>query len=270
VFQNTPVIVEGVVVRDPDIREKIIRLIVRPSTVNGNEVAGSKNIIVSVDRFTKISYGDRIAAEGKLRAPEAFETDSGRTFNYPKFLWAHGVSHELPFAEANVISRGEGNPIVSGLLAVKHVLIRGIERALPEPYAALAEGLLLGEKQSLGDTLTQAFRKAGVVHIIVLSGYNVALVIESVLFVSLYVLPRLLGYAVAAVFVVLFAVMTGGSETTIRATIMALLMMVARVLRRPALALRGLFVAAAVMAVLIRSSCSMTYRFNFLYWRHSG
>ena len=108
---------------------------------------------------------------------------------------------------------------------------------------------MLGEKQSLGDKLTDAFRKAGVVHIIVLSGYNVALVINSVLFVSLRVMPRLLGYGVASVFVIGFAVLTGGSETTIRATIMALLMMTARILNRPAMALRGLFIAAAIMAL---------------------
>jgi len=249
VFVDTPVVVEGVVVRDPDIREKTIRLTVRPEAVNDDEVSKSKNIIVSVERFTKVSYGDFIRAEGTLCAPRSFETDSGRTFNYPKYLWAHGVSHELPFARAEVVGQGNGNPAIAFLLSIKHTLIRGIERALPEPYAALSEGLLLGEKQSLGDKLYEAFRRAGVVHIIVLSGYNVAVVIESILFISLRIFPQLVGYSIAAVFVVGFAIMTGGSETTVRAVIMAFLMMVARILHRPAAALRGLLIAAAVMAL---------------------
>ena len=248
-FADEQVVVEGRVVRDPDVRDKTIRLTVKPALVNGDVIEGSKHVVVSVDRFAEVSYGDVIMAQGTLRSPEPFETDTGRTFNYPNYLWAHGVSYTLPFGDVTVLQRGNGNSIVALLLSIKHALISGIERALPEPYAALAEGLLLGEKQSLGDKLYDAFIASGVVHIIVLSGYNVALVINSVLYISLRVLPRMAGYALAAIFVVGFAILTGGSETTIRATIMALLMMVARVLNRPAAALRGLLIAAAIMAL---------------------
>lgn len=249
-FSGSRAVVVGTVVRDPELRENTLRLTVRPETVNGNFIDDSKNVLISTDRFVDVSYGGRVRAVGALMAPEAFETDSGRTFNYPHYLWAHGISRTMSFAEVSVLEDGAGgNALVARLLSVKHALIRGIKRALPEPYAALAEGLLVGEKQALGDSLYQAFVASGVVHIIVLSGYNVALVINSVLFLSLRVLPRLVGYAVAAVFVLAFAVMTGASETTIRATIIALLMMTARVLRRPGAALRGLVIAAAIMAL---------------------
>lgn len=249
-FFASRAVVVGTIIRDPDVRESSLRLTVQPETVNGSAVRNSKRVLVSSDRFAGVSYGDRVRAVGTLRAPEAFETDRGRTFDYPNYLWARGISREMPFADVTVLeSNAEKNPFVARLLSIKHALIRGIERALSEPYAALAEGLLLGEKQALGDPLYNAFVASGVVHIIVLSGYNVALVINSVLFISLRFLPRLAGYATAAVFVVAFAIMTGGSETTIRATIMALLMMVARVLHRPALALRGLLIAAGTMAI---------------------
>jgi len=243
------VALEGVVVRDPDWRESSGRLTVLPERINGSDVRDTKRVLVVADRFTDVSYGDRIHAEGVVRAPEAFETDTGRTFDYPKYLWAHGISHEIAFANIEVRERGAGNWIVSGLLAVKHTLVYGIERALPEPHAALAEGLLLGEKQSLGDRLYDAFVASGLVHIIVLSGYNVALVINAILFISLRVLPRMAGYGIAAVSVVGFAIMTGASETTVRAAVMALFMMTARVLRRPAAALRGLLIASALMAL---------------------
>lgn len=249
-FLGERVILEGEIVKDPDIRDKTIRLTVKPESINGTLVYQSDSkVMVSVDRFQGVSYGDFIEVSGTLREPEPFETDTGRVFNYPKYLEAHGITHVMPFSDIEVIKKSKGNVVVSTLLSIKHFLIRGIEKALPEPYAALSSGLLLGEKQSLGDELTEDFRKAGVVHIIVLSGYNVALVINAVLLVSLKVFPRLLGYGLAALFVLGFAILTGGAETTIRATIMALFMMIARVLNRPALALRSLFVAAAIMAV---------------------
>lgn len=247
VYESQRVVVEGSVVGDPDMREKTVRLTVQPKTVNGTMINHSKRVIVSTDRFRDVAYGDTIRASGILRSPEPFETETGRTFNYPMYLWAHGVSYEVPFADVVVVDSGKKSA-VSALYGIKHALIRGIERAFPEPYAALAEGLLLGEKQSLGPALYDAFVASGVVHIIVLSGYNVALIIHAVLFVALRTVPRL-AYGLAAVFVVLFTIATGASETTVRAAIMALFMMVARVLHRPALALRGLMVASALMAL---------------------
>lgn len=248
-FENEQISLVGTVVRDSDTRERIVRVTIQPESINESPVE-SKKIIISVDRFANVRYGDKVRVDGTLRSPEAFETDTGRTFDYPKYLIAHGISHELSFPSVEVLESGKGNLIVAALISLKHGLIWGIEQALPEPYAALGEGLLLGEKQSLGDKLYDAFTAAGVVHIIVLSGYNVALVINAVLFIALRVLPRMIGYGLAAMFVIGFAILTGGSETTIRATIMALLMMVARVLHRPAAALRGLLIAAAVMALL--------------------
>jgi len=241
--------IEGVVARDPDIREQTIRLIVSVEKLNETALLQEARVLVSADRFTEVSYGDRIIVNGLLKKPESFETDSGRTFQYPYYLLAHGITHEISFAEVSVTEHGEGNPIVASLLSVKHLLRAGIHRALPEPESALLAGLLLGEKQSLGKKVTEAFRNAGVVHIIVLSGYNVALVIQAVTLITLRVFSRGWAYGVAAVFVLGFAVMTGLSETTLRATIMALLMMLATVLHRPKAALRGLLVAAALMAL---------------------
>jgi len=249
-YEGSRVIIGGVVSRDPEHKEHSLRLVVTVHELNSETLQNEKtNVTVSTDRFLDIHYGDRVRVTGVLRSPEAFETESGRTFNYPRYLLAHRITHSISFAETEVFESGKGNVFVASLLSVKHTLLRGMQKALPEPEGALLAGLLLGEKQSLGDTITDAFRNSGVVHIIVLSGYNVALVINSVLFVAVRIFPRLVAYSFAGVFVLGFAVMTGGSETTVRATIMAILMMIATVLHRPSVALRALAVAGASMAV---------------------
>lgn len=240
--------VEGRVVRDPDLRESKIFLTVRPDFVNG-EASPATHILVHADRFVDVAYGDRIRVHGVLKVPESFETETGRVFNYPMYLRAQGVSHELVQSEIAILARGEGNPFIAPLIAAKHFLIHGIDQSLTEPESALLKGLLLGEKQSLGEETSDHLRNAGLVHIIVLSGYNVSLVIISVSFIALRLFPRTVAYLGVAAFVIAFAVMTGASETTIRATVMALLMLLAKVLHRPGDALRGLLIAGAVMAL---------------------
>lgn len=252
VFENSvgsSVAVEGVVVRDPDQRERTTHLVIEVQKLNDVSITENVRVLLFADSFETTVYGDRISVKGKLKKPEPFETDTGRTFNYPKYLRAHNIFYTISFPQVTKLATGEGHPIVAGLLSVKHLFIKGIERAVPEPQSALLAGLLLGEKQSLGEKITGFFRNAGVIHIIVLSGYNVALVIQWILFIFLKIFPRTVAYSFSALFVIGFAVMTGGSETTIRALIMALLMMVATVLHRPKVALRMLALAAAVMAL---------------------
>lgn len=234
------VTIVGTVVREPDVRETFIQL------TTETEVG---TVLVRTDRFTRVSYGDIVRATGKIQKPEAFETDSGRTFNYPMYLYAHGVTHVMSFAEVTVEESGKGNWLVARLLALKHWFIDGIEKALPEPESALLAGLLLGEKRGLGEDLTESFRRAGVIHIIVLSGYNVALVINTVREGLQRVLPRNAALGSAGVVALLFMLMTGASETAVRATLMALVVLLAKALYRPADGLRILLVVAAGMAV---------------------
>ena len=121
-FSNSKVILEGLVVRDPDIRDKTIRLTVKPEKINGVAVGNKASmVLVSVDRFSVVSYGDSIKVNSVLREPNSFETDSGRTFNYPKFLETHGISHEMPFSNIEVQSSGHGNVVISSLFIYKNI-----------------------------------------------------------------------------------------------------------------------------------------------------
>lgn len=234
------VTIVGTVVREPDVRETFIQLTTQ------TEVG---TVLVRTDRFASVAYGDVIRATGKLVKPEPFETDTGHMFNYPMYLYAHGVTHVMSFADVEVEEQGGGNRVIAYLLTIKQWFIVGIEKALPEPESALLAGLLLGEKRGLGEALTESFRTAGVIHIIVLSGYNVALVINTVREGLQQILPRTLALSSAGIVALLFMLMTGASETAVRATLMALVVLAAKALHRPADGVRILLVVAAAMAV---------------------
>ncbi|MEN9390667.1 MAG: hypothetical protein RLZZ283_767 [Candidatus Parcubacteria bacterium] len=237
---GTKAIVVGVVVVDPDVREKVQLLTVKTDV---------GTVLARADRFVGVQYGDKIRVTGVIELPEAFETDTGRTFNYPMYLRAHGVTHTVSFAEVDILAHDEGSKVTANLLGVKHWFLRGVERVLPEPESELLAGLLVGEKRGLGEALTELFRRAGVIHIIVLSGYNVALVISFILQGASFIFSRRISLVVAGVCALAFMVMTGASETAVRATLMALVVLLAKALHRPADGLRILLVVAAGMAL---------------------
>lgn len=237
---NTEAHIAGIVVRDPEVREQYTQLYVETE---------DELLLVRAKQARTVSYGDYVHATGTLQKPEAFETDLGRTFNYPGYLHARGVSYVLSFADVAVPSSNEGNVLIAHLLRFKHALIKQMEAVLPPAQAGLASGLLLGVKHSLGGGLEDVFRTAGITHIVVLSGYNIMLVVAFVMYVLAFILPYRIRLAFGCIGIVLFACLVGFSATVVRASIMAFLALFAKFLGRTYAVLRALLLACAVMLV---------------------
>jgi len=238
---GTQVELSGVVVREPDLRERTVHLYVQTET---------DRLLVTADRYAQVAYGDQVTVAGQLKKPEVFTTELGRTFNYPGYLKAKGVEYSISFASVTVTSSGNANPIISVLLTGKQLFLDSIEKVIPEPAVGLGSGLLLGVKSALGDDIESDFRKTGIIHIVVLSGYNVMLVATFILFAfSFFMSPR--WRLVAGILaIVAFALVVGLSATVVRASIMAVLVLIAQSFGKQYDVLRALFFAGAVMLII--------------------
>jgi competence protein ComEC len=202
------------------------------------------------DPYADVSYGDRIEIKGTLKLPESFDTDTGRVFDYAGYLKARGVSEVLYRAKIEVLAHGEGNGVLLKLFTLKRGFMDALERAIPEPAAGLGEGLLLGVKRALGEDLEETFRTVGIIHIVVLSGYNIMIVADSVMrFLALFFLPRT-RLIIGILTIVLFAILVGLSATVVRASMMAVLVLIARATGRQYAVLRALALAGTVMLVI--------------------
>lgn len=245
---GTMVSLEGVVTTEPDVREDKTHLTVAIAAIDkeGRKIPVRDQALIIVNRFPEYHYGDLLKIDGKLAVPQSFTEDDGRTFDYPKYLRSKGIRFQMLFPKLALIREGEGNVLVGRSFSIKAKFEHALTSALPAPESALLSGLLLGGKQSLGSVWLERFRVAGIVHIIVLSGYNMTIVAE-----WLVVMFRSLGFygslGVGSVGIILFALMTGGGATVLRAAIMALIVLLAKATGRNYDMSRALLVAAALM-----------------------
>lgn len=244
------VTIEGVVVAEPDIREGSVRLTVDAGVLEVKKVRTEvrTHMLVVAPAHADISYGDRISASGRLDAPEPFDTGAGHVFNYPLYLGKDRILYELSFAQTTVLSSGHTNPFTSFALGVKHWLLGGLYRAIPEPEAGLAAGITLGDKRSVGEDLSDDFVRASLIHIVVLSGYNITVVINAAS-AALNYLPRIFRFGAGGIVVAFFILMTGGAATAVRAGLMAYLAVYARLTGRTFIALRALGATAFLMVL---------------------
>lgn len=245
-YVGSMAVVRGVVADDPDVRATSVRVSVEVAAIN--TVRASGRMLAVLPRDVSVQYGDTVSLRGVFEEPQSFETPTGRVFDYPGYLRARGISAVMQRAALQSVEEGSAG-VLRTLYQVKHAFERALERVMHEPMAALMEGFLLGEKSGLPKSLTQAFVISGLIHVVVLSGYNIGVVSEWTLRFFALLFRRRTALASAALVVVLFALMAGGGMATARAAVMGLIAILARYLNRPTIALRSLFFAAVAMVL---------------------
>lgn len=241
------VVVEARVADEPDVRDTNTRYIASPE---GNK----SKILLVAERYPELEYGDKIKFTGRLDLPQNFTSENGTEFDYISFLSKDRVHFLVWYPEIEILEKG-GRGLVSSLYAFKNIFVEKIAQVVPEPNSSLLAGLIFGVKQSLGSDLLEKFREVGLIHIVVLSGYNIMIIAYAVNLGASRIGSRNKGFFISAVVIALFAIMVGLGATVVRASIMALIAILARFLGRPADALRWLFIAG--MAMLLWNPLSL-------------
>ncbi len=265
---------QGVVVDEPDEREKNTKLLVEVSGkrpfLEEEQSDGKGKALRSGFEKTKIlftansgrdyKYGDEISFKGVLERPKNFMTDQGKEFDYIHYLEKDGIYFVMQSYDINTVSRGQGNPVKSWLFDFKNKFMSRADDAISAPESTFLGGLILGEKSAFDKAMRDSFVKTGTIHIIALSGYNVTIVAEGVMkFISYISSPRSVmmgemspragtfGIGAGIFAIMLFIIMTGASSTAIRAGIMSTLALLARATGRTSDAGRALFLAGFLM-----------------------
>ena len=192
----------------------------------------SMRLLFFADAYARFAPGERIMVRGaRANLEKTFESflrqeNAAGTLSFPD-----SVTHLGVVCDAFMVSGGETclRYRISGALGtLKESFEAGLGATLPEPHASLAAGLLTGTRTDLPRELQDAFRKVGLSHIVAVSGYNVTIVVlAAATLLGFLALPRSLTFLISTIFLVLFAIMTGGTASVARAALMGFLVLLA-------------------------------------------
>ncbi|MEK7501387.1 MAG: ComEC/Rec2 family competence protein [Patescibacteria group bacterium] len=199
--------------------------------------------------YPRFTYGNDVSFSGKLNEPFNFKSGTGRAFDYKGYLAKDDIYYEIK--SAKVISNSEekkGNSISSILFRLKRGFVNNLEIVLGEPHAALAAGLVVGEKSALGKDLLNDFRIVGLIHVVVLSGFNITIVADA-LRRMLSFLPRVWGITIGGAGITLFGILVGGGATVVRSCFMSGVALSADLIRRDYNVVRALGFAGLLMLI---------------------
>lgn len=236
-FIGKKITLKGTIIAEPDVRDSDILLTVK---------AGAVNILLLAAPGPPYNYGDAITTEGKLVLPKNFPTNSGNVFDYVHYLAKDDIFYEMKMPKIKIVAHGRGNFLLEKLFALKKAFTSNADKVIPYPESALLGGILFGTKRTLGTALLSAFQTSGVIHMVVISGYNISIVGNAAAAI-LSALPRAIALSGGATSILLFVAMTGFSGASVRAAIMALIAIAGLSFRRNYDPLRALFISGSLM-----------------------
>ncbi|MEM9773480.1 MAG: DNA internalization-related competence protein ComEC/Rec2 [Chloroflexota bacterium] len=217
-LEETDITLIGVVSDQPDVRDRTINLRlsvehVELKTGSVRDVTG--DVLIRTPRFPEIPYGTRLTVKGKLETP--FEDAE---FSYRDYLNRQGMYGVMPFPRVLDSAAGHGNSVYAWLFSVKAHIQNKIAQIVVSPESGLLSGILLGIDHTMPPDIDEAFRTVGITHIVVISGFNIALLSSIFLTVFTPIFGRWYAVYPTLFAIVLFTLLVGADASVVRAAIM--------------------------------------------------
>jgi competence protein ComEC len=244
VDDGLPARVEAVLEGAPQFRAPGYDLTARILRVNGVALSGSARLTYSppddgrqlaqIFEELELGSGDRIEVLVRLRRPSVYRNPDG--FDYRRFLERRGIYWTGSIRSPRLIQ------VVSHGWHVMDRLRRWaserVEQRLgdDETVWALALGMVLGQRRRLPDSAESQFEAAGLIHLLVVSGFNLAIVAAAALYLGRRIRFGRRGRTSALIFalgiVLTYALLVEGEAPVTRATMMASFLIVGTLLDR--------------------------------------
>jgi competence protein ComEC len=246
------------------------RLTLRTLSV-GEFPAGERpaRVRVSVPRVpVDLAPGMAVRVRATLMPPSAPAMPGD--YDFARQAWFDGIgavgySLSTPIVDHAAIDPPADLRFWAAIERVRQAIGARVVAALPGETGAIANALITGERGGISEATTNAFRDSGILHILSISGFHMAIMAGSVFFIVRLVLaafPALaLRYPIkkwaaasAMLAALAYFLISGGAFATVRSAIMIAIMFLAVLLDRPALALRNVVLAATVILVVFPES----------------
>ena len=185
--------------------------------------------------------GDRVAVRGEVERPQGFTTDTGRVFEYAQYLQSKGI--------VGLVQNPIIGPVTDTEFAITRIPTR-IRYAIADifskhvsfPFDGVLAGIVVGYQGGLPSSIQDLFRNTGVLHVLVLSGYNITL-LAGFLAILLRGLPFRMRNIVTIVAIILLVLISGAGVASVRAGIMGGIAVLAGLSIRTYNAIRALTLA---------------------------
>jgi len=224
----------------------------RYKKINGRLLVNISSYDDNVIKNKIIDYRSKVSLEASIEKPKAATNPGG--FDYKRYLASIGVAGTVYFRDSSnidVIGIQNGGWFHKLGFKIKKSVLNIVEHCLDKNQAGLLSGMIIGYKDGLDENAYSAFSKAGLTHIMVASGMNVAFIILPLAYIFKKMRISNLTSSISTMLVlVLFVFVTGFSASVVRAVIMGIMILAGKIIMRETDIYTSISAAAIILLTL--------------------
>jgi competence protein ComEC len=194
--------------------------------IDSHAVNGNAILYLKPDSNSRqLNYGDIIVVNGYLNEVEL--PSNPYQFNYKRYLHFRNIYHQSFVYADNwkLASKNQGNPIYTQIFNLRKNGLSTLKYHLSDESYQIAAALVLGYREALTDKVQAAYADTGAIHVLAVSGLHVGIIAGILGFLMRVVFGRKFRKKKLSIIIVisglwLFALLTGGSPSVLRAATM--------------------------------------------------
>lgn len=238
-----------------------------------SETKDTFNIKIITNNIPAYNFGETISVIGDISTSSVILpslTTSNASINTENLNKLSGIDGEMAFPKIKVIAEAKENSFdeyISKIKNSKRLFSNQLEKTSSVHGAALGSGTLVGDASLFSKNEMNDFRLSGLSHIIVVSGFNVTIIILVLIYLfSLLNIKLKFRIPLLILSILLFISFIGFGSSVVRAGFMATVLLLSYLSGRGYTAKQTLFLVSLVMIILNPriSAYDISFHLSFL------
>jgi len=254
-----PVVATGVIVSDPEAKRNVRDFpasrfhLHLESIETGGKILRENAVVVATWRGEPPEYGDRVSITGE--AVNIAPPRNPGQFDYRAYAHRLGIYSEIRMPYPNdgeIMENDLGNPVIAFAIASRKWMQEKLRLDLEDSSeaAGLIQGMVLGQKNETPEEIRELFQRTGTLHLFVVNGLHIGMFSYiAFMFASFLGAGRRLSVVILIPMIFFYALLTGLSAGSVRASIMAAIVLGTQFVDRKPVTLNNL--AAAGLGILL-------------------
>jgi len=259
-YNGQSVDVKGYVCNEPDERARGQKLEICAQSIKARDISFQPRveqgvtgkILLTTNLYPSFNYFDYLEISCDLEAPEEFNG-----FSYDRYLARYDIFSVCYYPK--IINISDYKPDLLSIqekfylkiFGLKNKLRNLMDQGLGQEESGLANAIVLGYKRGIPDSLRDSFSKAGLSHIIAISGMHIGILAVLIMgFLAAIGLKRKKAFWLASSFLLFYILLVGLPASAMRAGLMSFLVLWAMNLGRLNKLTNSLALAAMILLII--------------------
>lgn len=178
-----------------------------------------------------LNFGDRIKATSILKIPNKARNKGG--FNYQQYLKTQKIYLTGTLLKTKIIAKNQNNILEEISEKTREKVREFTENTVDIELSGILEALITGDDRKINEEIEEEYKKAGMIHLLVVSGGHIAfliLLINHIL--NIFNIGKEKANYILIIIIIIYMFITGLSPSVLRAGIGAIVILISNIIGR--------------------------------------